>query len=162
MDVKISKSQGLLALYDSSSPPCSSASSEESITSSLLSASSSSDGIAGRRCSNKSRVPSRCKSLHTHVDTRHHTDKKRCKRTHISKYAIEPVSSPINLSSSVMPRRISSRKTDAPDGVNSSLGSGRVVVSVGGSSAAQGALGVGECKKTCRSIPAVAMTGSTG
>jgi len=59
-------------------------------------------------------------------------------------------------------RRISNRKTDVSDGVGPSLFSGRVVVRVGGSSDAQGAFGVGECKKICRSIPAVAMTGSTG
>jgi hypothetical protein len=59
-------------------------------------------------------------------------------------------------------RRISNRKTDGSDGAGPPLGSGRVEVRVGGRSVAQGAFGVGECKMTCRSIPAVAMTGSTG
>ena len=83
--------------------------------------------------------------------------------TYKSKYAIERASSPIDSSTSMMVlRRISSRKTDGSDGVGPPLGSGRVVVGVGGRSVAQGAFGVEECKMMCRSIPAVAITGSIG
>jgi len=57
---------------------------------------------------------------------------------------------------------INNRKTDGSAGVGPPLGSGRVVVGVGGMFDPQGVLGVGECNKTCRSIPAVAMSGSTG
>lgn len=109
-------------------------------------------------------MPSRCRSLHAYVDTHQHTkgDEEDKGETHISKYAIERASSSVASSTSMTLRRTSNRKTDGSDGDGLSLGSVRVVVTVGGSSDAQGALGVGECKITCRSIPAVAMTGSTG
>ena len=89
--------------------------------------------------------------------------KKEKNETHKSKYAIERASSPIDSSTSMMVlRRISRRRMDGSDGAGPPLGSGRVLVRVGRRSVAQEVFGVGECKMTCRSIPAVAMTGSTG
>ncbi len=58
--------------------------------------------------------------------------------------------------------RINNRRTDGSDGVCSALGRGRVVVGVRGRFDAHGVFGVGEWSRTCRSIPAVAMRGSTG
>lgn len=43
-----------------------------------------------------------------------------------------------------------------------SLGRDRVVLGVGKRFVAHGVSGVGECSTTCRSIPAVATSGSTG
>jgi hypothetical protein len=58
--------------------------------------------------------------------------------------------------------RNNNRKTDGSDGVGPALGRGRVVVDVSGRFDAHGVFGVGEWSRTCRSIPAVAMRGSTG
>lgn len=83
--------------------------------------------------------------------------------TYMSKYAIERASSPIDSSASMMVfSRINNRRTDGSAGVGPALGRGRVVVSVSGRFDAHGVSDVGEWSRTCRSIPAVAMRGSTG
>ena len=83
--------------------------------------------------------------------------------THISKYAIERASSPIDSSAAMrLLSRVNNRRLNGSATVESPLGSGRVVVVVSGRSDPHGAFGVGEWRKTCRSIPAVAMTGNTG
>lgn len=58
--------------------------------------------------------------------------------------------------------RINNRRTDGSVGVGPALGRGRVVVGVSGRFDAHGVSDVGEWSRTCRSIPAVAMRGSTG
>jgi hypothetical protein len=80
----------------------------------------------------------------------------------MSKYVIERASSPIDSSGSMMVLiRINNRRIDRSAMVPK-LGRDRVVVGVAGRSDAHGVFGVGECNTTCRSIPAVAMSGSTG
>jgi hypothetical protein len=80
----------------------------------------------------------------------------------MSKYAIERASSPIDSSGSMVLIRINSRRTDGSAVVSPPLGSDRVVVGVSERFDAHGVFCVGECSNTCRSIPAVAMSGSTG
>ena len=58
--------------------------------------------------------------------------------------------------------RINNRRTDGSDMESPPLGRARVAVGVSGRFVAHGEFGVGECNITCRSIPAVAMSGSTG
>jgi len=86
------------------------------------------------------------------------------KETYMSKYAIERASSPNDSSGSMRVFiRINKRRSD--DGsviLSPSLGKDRVVVCVSGRFVAHVVFGVGECNTTCRSIPAVAMSGSTG
>lgn len=83
--------------------------------------------------------------------------------TYMSKYTIERASSPIDSSASMMVLScVNNRRTGEPVGVGPSPGRDRVVVGVSGRFDAHGVLGVGECSRTCRSIPAVAITGSTG
>ena len=83
--------------------------------------------------------------------------------TYISKYVIDRASSPMESSASMMVlSRINNRRTDGSVGVSPGFGKGRVVVGVSGRFDPHGVSGVGECSKTCRSIPAVAMIGSTG
>lgn len=86
------------------------------------------------------------------------------KVTYMSKYAIERASSPNDSSGSMRVFiRINNRRSDDGSVMPSpSLGRDRVVVGVSGSFVAHGVFGVGECSTTCRSIPAVAMSGSTG
>lgn len=84
-------------------------------------------------------------------------------KTYMSKYAIERASSPIDSSGSMMVLiRINNRRTDGSDMESPPLGRVRVAVDVSGRFVAHGEFGVGECNNTCRSIPAVAMSGSTG
>jgi hypothetical protein len=84
-------------------------------------------------------------------------------KTYMSKYAIERASSPIDSSGSRMVLiRINNRRTDGSDIESPPLGRDRVSVGVSARVVAQGVFGVGECSNTCRSIPAVAMSGSTG
>jgi len=82
----------------------------------------------------------------------------------MSKYAIERASSPNDSSGSMRVFiRINNRRSD--DGsvmLSPWFGRDRVVVGVSGRFGAHGVFGVGECSTTCRSIPAVAMSGSTG
>lgn len=86
------------------------------------------------------------------------------KETYISKYAIERASSPNDSSGSMTVFiRINNRRIDDGSVIPSpSLGRDRVVVGVSGRFVAHGVFGVGECSTTCRSMPAVAMSGSTG
>jgi hypothetical protein len=86
------------------------------------------------------------------------------KETYMSKYAMERASSP-NESSGSMRVFIRINSCTSEDGsvmLSPSLGSDRVMVGVSGRFVAHGVFGVGECNATCRSIPAVAMSGSTG
>ena len=81
----------------------------------------------------------------------------------MSKYVMERASSPIDSSVSIMVlSRINSRRTDGSAAVGPPFGRGRVVVGVSGKFDPHGVFGVGECSRTCRSMPAVAMIGSTG
>jgi hypothetical protein len=86
------------------------------------------------------------------------------KETYMSKYAIERASSPNDSSGSMTVFiRINNRRIDDGSAKPSpSLGRDRVVVGVSGRFVAHGVFGMGECSTTCRSIPAVAMSGSTG
>jgi hypothetical protein len=150
----------------STSSSCVSSSSEESIPISCPSSASSSDGIAGCRNANKSLSPSRRRILRKAVcEPSVRVDDQNAKKpiTYISKYVIERASSPIESSASMMVlSRINNRRTDGSAGVSPPFGRGRVVVGVSERFDPHGVLGVGECSKTCRSIPAVATIGSTG
>jgi hypothetical protein len=57
---------------------------------------------------------------------------------------------------------INIRRIDGSAAVGPPFGRGRVLVGVSGRFDPHGVFGVGECNRTCRSIPAVAMIGSTG